>query len=626
MRTSALFPLVALLALWFSVLPARAQITITSSSRVAALATAAGNSNFADNAPGVLSRTLTVSGDPSSAVIDSDFSSSVLRYSFVWSSQSNPGGALPGAVAQVQVQFVVTAATQLNVTRTNTGASTASSALTIVDQFGGTVLSPGQPDGSIPIGPGPHTLTYLVTCPVFASGSNAFSITFGAPTPPPPPPPPLFAFTYQGRLSSAGPLPPAIDIEYDFYPVVTGGPPTPDLGGGTVPNVPVSGDGLFEVRLDPAAPFGPETTYLELRIRPAGFGAYQTLSPRTALTMAPKATYAAASTFADEAGLARALTSRDRIRVGGDAFNPAATPGIVFNSPGNTNLEVGFVGMRDANHLGFKGPSGLFGLIMDTASARVGLGPAYADPGAVPEFDVHVRGVTDTQIAITGAPNGRTWSLQSSAGNYGPGSQLNGSFQIVDRTSNTAALLIDQFGQTGIGTTAPQQRLDVAGNIRADALVYSTPVTSYVSIGDAAWRPRNGNTTIVNVAVGNGGLVLSTGDLAGAVAELQLPNNARITSIVCAYTDNDPSQNIRFSLAVNDFTNFTNFVDLGTSSGAAVGGRLFTSTAAAGFAVNNGLRYYQIIATPVGSPFGQWTPNLAIRGVSVAYTLETPGH
>jgi hypothetical protein len=70
------------------------------------------------------------------------------------------------------------------------------------------------------------------------------------------------------------------------------------------------------------------------------------------------------------------------------------------------------------------------------------------------------------QFALTGI-SGRTWSVQSSGGNYGPGSQLNGSFQIVDRNSPASRLLIDSTGNVGIGTISTSQRLTVNGNILA---------------------------------------------------------------------------------------------------------------------------------------------------------------
>jgi 6-phosphogluconolactonase (cycloisomerase 2 family) len=86
------------------------------------------------------------------------------------------------------------------------------------------------------------------------------------------------------------------------------------------------------------------------------------------------------------------------------------------------------------------------------------------------QFSLEAVSAGATQIALTGGPATggaippRTWSIQSTDVN-GPLNQITGSFQIVDRTAIAARLLIDTNGNVGIGTTAPSQRLTVAGNM-----------------------------------------------------------------------------------------------------------------------------------------------------------------
>ncbi len=86
------------------------------------------------------------------------------------------------------------------------------------------------------------------------------------------------------------------------------------------------------------------------------------------------------------------------------------------------------------------------------------------------QFSLQAVSAGATQIALTGGPATggaippRTWSIQSSDVN-GPLNQITGSFQIVDRTAIASRLLIDTNGNVGIGTTAPSQRLTVAGNM-----------------------------------------------------------------------------------------------------------------------------------------------------------------
>lgn len=100
------------------------------------------------------------------------------------------------------------------------------------------------------------------------------------------------AFTYQGELRSAGsPANASFDMEFRLYSTPSGsgqiGPLLTRLA------VPVT-NGLFSVPLDfGAAQFAGDRQWLEIAIRPAGGGAYETLSPRTEVTAAPYAWSAA---------------------------------------------------------------------------------------------------------------------------------------------------------------------------------------------------------------------------------------------------------------------------------------------------------------------------------------------
>jgi len=99
-------------------------------------------------------------------------------------------------------------------------------------------------------------------------------------------------FTYQGELSESGS---AADGAYDFrfrlFDAASGGAQVGSQV--TVSAVAVSG-GLFSVPLDfgPAALSG-DRRWLEIGVRPAGGGGYQTLSPRSEVTAAPYAWAAA---------------------------------------------------------------------------------------------------------------------------------------------------------------------------------------------------------------------------------------------------------------------------------------------------------------------------------------------
>lgn len=102
------------------------------------------------------------------------------------------------------------------------------------------------------------------------------------------------AFTYQGELRAGGvPANASFDMEFRLYDAAAGGSQIgPVVNQSAVPAT----DGLFSVQLDfGPAQFAGDRQWLELRIKPAGTGSYETLSPRTELTAAPYALGAVAA-------------------------------------------------------------------------------------------------------------------------------------------------------------------------------------------------------------------------------------------------------------------------------------------------------------------------------------------
>ncbi|MCP4658765.1 MAG: hypothetical protein GY856_25420 [bacterium] len=110
-------------------------------------------------------------------------------------------------------------------------------------------------------------------------------------------------FTYQGQLLTAGsPANGSYDLDFGLYDDEVSGTL---LGTVTKLGEPVS-DGIVNVELDfGTAPFNGQKRWLEIAVRPAGGGAFETLTPRVPLTATPYATHALS---ANEAAMAAQAT------------------------------------------------------------------------------------------------------------------------------------------------------------------------------------------------------------------------------------------------------------------------------------------------------------------------------
>lgn len=603
-----------LAALLLAALPgiARAQVVVNSAQRTIGVSSASGNASDSRATTGVWNRTLSVPAGV--ATLESNIDSSGVSIDFNYTVDTAPPDALPVAVLQCQVEFNITANTALTLTRSQGPAVSANFSFS----GPGIVIGNGTPPGLFLITPGVYTLQYAVNGFAPAASFARVTVELGAVAPS------STAFTYQGRLERSGSaLPTSIDVWSRFYTGPTGIATVPGTSTGEALAVPVSPDGLFTVQLDPGIDLPSSAVYLELGVRPAGEPSYTYLAPRTLMTPAPKARRAAIADaavnadFAQDAATATTalgLDAQQRITIRGGSGTASDSPGLWLASPVVSPNFRAFVGMRDDNAVGFYGPGAGWSVVMNTSSGNLGAGTDD------PQYRLHASSDADTQIAATStSPGGRTWALQSSAGNYGPGSQLNGSFQLVDRTATLTRVLVDSSGNVGVGTAIPAARLDVNGGIRAGSLTYAAPVASSVAIGDAHWRARLGGTT--TMGLGNGGVTLPTGDPLGAIAAVDLPNGATITGFTVYVVDNDATSNIQVYLARNNFSVYTTTSLSSFSAGASTATQALSQSAPPGLVADNQNHYFVLFAFPVN---GTWTPSMQIRGASVSYTLPRP--
>lgn len=333
-------------------------------------------------------------------------------------------------------------------------------------------------------------------------------------------------FTYQGKLTHDGaPVSGPANVRFTLCGYPTYAPSASDIAPPITQSFPNIVDGLITTTLDfGSAIQSDQALWLNIEVEsPPGSG-FVTLSPRQPITPVPQARLAQSAVSAFTALTANNATSASSVPWAGVLGVPANVTSAfspwVAGSNSSINYTAGAVGIGTAsptallhvqlgeinNFARFASGSnagtslaldnsssggrrwslvssgfnafwpGAFVLVDNTANAsrvsvlpngRVGIGTFD------PAFNVHVQSGSDTQIALTGGPEiggelPRTWTLQASGTDYGPGNPLNASFQIVDRTAGASRLLIDANGNIGIGSTSPSQRLTVAGNVLAN--------------------------------------------------------------------------------------------------------------------------------------------------------------
>lgn len=109
-------------------------------------------------------------------------------------------------------------------------------------------------------------------------------------------------FTYQGNLSNTGqPGNGSFDFEFALFDALSGGS---QLGSTLSRNAVTVANGSFAVDLDFGNQFPGANRFLEIRIRPAGGGAFTTLTPRQPLRTTPYSVRSLASATADTANSA----------------------------------------------------------------------------------------------------------------------------------------------------------------------------------------------------------------------------------------------------------------------------------------------------------------------------------
>jgi hypothetical protein len=142
--------------------------------------------------------------------------------------------------------------------------------------------------------------------------------------------------------------------------------------------------------------------------------------------------------------------------------------------------------------------------------------------------------------------------LQIGLGSYGTSSnsQSRADFSLIDGSNSVpdrTVLTLLGNGRVGIGTTSPQQALDVSGTARATNFAYNAAQTRYLSLSSGAFVPASPTEYESNITIGSATgsalMINLNGGTAGqpgyVIAPVQLPQGALITSLTLIAYDND---------------------------------------------------------------------------------------
>lgn len=196
-----------------------------------------------------------------------------------------------------------------------------------------------------------------------------------------------------------------------------------------------------------------------------------------------------------------------------------------------------------------------------------------------------------------------------------------GSNQPLVLAPNNAGLLYANAQQrVGIGTAAPDEKLQVTGNVKADGFKFTTPQLSYYSIGTPDFTARDGANTISR-EVGGGFAAIDQNDPVGLgmVAPIHLPQGSKITAIQIVGRDVSAISNLEVSVISRSYSTLSPFTWVAQTSSGSPGNFTINHTLLSPVTVENDQSYYYI---QVAGTAGWNTAQLGIYGVRLTYTVE----
>lgn len=327
------------------------------------------------------------------------------------------------------------------------------------------------------------------------------------------------AFTFQGSLKDgASPANGNYDLEFKLFDAVSAG----TQQGNTLQRLNVAvANGIFAVSLDFGAGTLPGADrFLDVSVRTAGGGAFTPLGPRQQITSSPYSVRSLNAATADSvaaggipAGSGNYIQNTtspqtsSNFNISGDGTAGGTLSGNVVNSA--TQYNVG--GIRV---LSTAGTTNLFGGVNAGSSNTTGLNNAFFGRDA---GNSNTTGVSNTFVGFQAGLSNTTASNNSFFGVVAGTNNTTGSFNTIigtganvlsgDLTNATAiganalvsqsdSLVLGSNANVGIGTTAPTERLDVNGNVKATSFsgdgsgltnVTARTTTVHTLLGSLRW-------------------------------------------------------------------------------------------------------------------------------------------